>query len=58
MRQALIVLTLSAGLLAFPTTALADSDKSHQHKKFSDHRHLKHDRAIHNARSERHGLTS
>jgi len=53
MRQALIALTLSAGLLAYPATALADSDKSHKHKKFSDHSDLKHDRAIHNARSER-----
>ncbi|MDG1818778.1 MAG: hypothetical protein P8H31_03005 [Porticoccaceae bacterium] len=53
MKQALIALALCAGLLAFPTTALADSDKSHKHKKFSDHKHLKHERAHHNSRSER-----
>ena len=53
MRQALIALTLSAGLLAFPVTALADSDKSNKHKRFSDHHHQKHVRAIHDYRSER-----
>jgi len=53
MKQALIALTLSIGLLAFPTSALADSDSSHKHKKFSDHHYQKHDRAIHDYRSER-----
>jgi len=53
MRQALIALILSAGLLAFPVTALADSDKSNKHKRFNDHHHQKHDRAIHDYRSER-----
>lgn len=53
MKQALTALTLSLGLLAFPTTALADSDSSHKHKKFSDQQYQKHDRAIHDSRSER-----
>ena len=37
MKQALIAFTLSLGLLTFPASALADSDSSHKHKKFSDH---------------------
>lgn len=52
MRQALIALTLSLGLLTFPTSALADSDNSHKHKKFSDHKY-QHDRAIQDLRQER-----
>lgn len=57
MRQALSALTLSIGLLTFPVTALADSDRSHgyknSHKKFSDHKHLKFDQAIHERRANK-----
>jgi hypothetical protein len=57
MRQALSALTLSIGLLTFSVTALADSDRSHghenSHKKFSDHKHLKLDQAIHERRANK-----
>jgi len=53
MKQALIALSLSLGLLTFTTSALADSDKTHKHKKLNDHQYQKHDRAIHDFRSER-----
>jgi hypothetical protein len=57
MRQALSALTLSIGLLTFPVTALADSDRSHghenSHKKFSDHKHLKLDQAILERRADK-----
>jgi hypothetical protein len=57
MRQALSALTLSIGLLTFPVTALADSDRSHgyknSHKKSSDHKHLEFDQAMHERRANK-----
>ena len=57
MRQVLNALTLILGLLTFPVTALADSDRSHgyenSHKKFSDHKHIKLDQAIHERRANK-----
>ena len=53
MRQVLSALTLSAGLMAFPVTALADHDESDKHKKYSELKQLRYDKAAHDYRSDR-----